>query len=109
MITGVSLQRTAVFQEGDVVMRRPPPFRVPGDAAPYDETGLIIKANPVKKHGVGGAQTMYDAQDIEILWGTSGDIEDRTTVFNNLLLVNPVTGLPESVFIGGGWDVRHED
>ena len=98
-VTGVSLERSAVFMEGDVVMRRPPPFaypKLPDGAPEHDETGLVIKASPMKKHGVGGAQTTYDAQEIQVLWA-DGLIEDRTTVFNNLLLVDPNTALPESV------------
>ena len=113
-VEGVSLERSAVFMEGDVVMRRPPPFAWPkvSDecASPFpkethDETGLVLKAGPMKKHGVGGAQTTYDAQELQVLWA-SGKIEDRTTVFNNLMLVDPNTGLPENVHVNGGWENR---
>jgi len=103
-------QHSGVFQKGDVVMRKPAPFQMPLDEskrAQYQETGLVIKASPtMKKPRVAGAQTTYDAQDIEILWGVSGEVEARTTVFNNLLLIDPNTGLPENVFINGGWKVK---
>ncbi len=113
-VFGVSLARSAPFMEGDVVMRRPPPFAWPkvpdhvggaNSADSYDETGLVIKASRMKKHGVGGAQTTYDAQEIQVLWA-DGLIEDRTTVFNNLLLVDPNTALPIDVHVNGGWENR---
>jgi hypothetical protein len=101
-MTGVSLERTAVFSKGDIVMRRPPPFKTSIHTADYEEMGLITNATPMKKPGVHGYQTIYDAQNIEILWGLSGEIENRTTVFNNLYLVDPTTGIPENIFTNSG-------
>jgi len=105
MMTGISLQQQGIFSKGDVVMRRPGPFVVPtikGKEHLYQETGLIVRVGPIQHVGVGGAQTTYEAQSIDVMWSYGGEVEERTTVFNDLLLVNPNTGQPENVFISQG-------
>jgi hypothetical protein len=102
MMTGISLQQQGVFSEGDLVMRRPGPIVRPpikGREHLYQETGLIVRVGPMQHMGIGTPQVTYETQSIDVMWGYGGKIEKRTTVFNDLLLVNPNTGQPENVFM----------